>query len=516
MTAGRALVVCLDALGDLVLRQPLLSGLVDSGLQVTVAVRDLCAPLVPFLDPRLRLMRAPVDPYTLTEQTGPSLEALKARIEDARPDLLVFPSFTRSFAEEWLLRTVAAPRVAAFTTVPRKAARRWLATLLPGDDLDTPVSPTISASAPEDAHEATRSAALGAAILGRAFPGRDPVLTLPDDVRAQAAAQLTALGLAPGGYAFGCPGGTANHALKGWPARSFAEQVVHLQRRHSLPVLLSGVAAESERLDAVTAAAAEQGVTAHRHTGDADGLALLLGLIAHSRLYVGTDTGPMHFAAALGVPVVALFGGGHWPRFVPLARRSFVATQALPCFGCDWDCWLQEPACVTDVDPAAVREGVDWILSEAPDERRVHRGVPLDARAERLLRSAHARRKTRDTAWGDAIEHAQREAAARLALLEETGRRLQEVDAARHADAAELTGYIRTLEENGAERLRVIEVLDAQVKELQATVSGEQAELSGLQAELSGRQAELSGLQAQLDRTLRRRLGRWLRRRRQG
>ncbi|HET9317622.1 MAG TPA: glycosyltransferase family 9 protein, partial [Vicinamibacteria bacterium] len=403
MTASRALVVCLDALGDLVLRQPLLSGLADSGLQVTVAVREVCAPLVPFLDPRLRMMRVDVDPYALGEQTGPSLEALKARIDEAPPDLLVFPSYSRSFAEEWLLRRVPAARVAGFPTVPHKSARRWLAALLPGEDVDAPVPLAIAATVAPGADEGARVAALGAAILGRALKHPEPVLTVPDDVRAAAAARLAALGLAPGGYVFGCPGGTANHALKGWPARSFAEQVVHLQRRHSLPVLLSGVASEGERLDAVAAAAAEQGVATHRYLGDQDGLPLLLGLIAHSRLYLGTDTGPMHFAAALGVPVVALFGGGHWPRFLPLARRSFVATQALPCFGCSWDCWLQEPACVTDVDPAVVREGVDWILGPAPDERRVHQGTPLDPRAERLLRSAHARRQAREAMWGDAI-----------------------------------------------------------------------------------------------------------------
>jgi ADP-heptose:LPS heptosyltransferase len=487
MNAGRALVVCLDALGDLVLRQPLLSALLDAGLEVELVVRDVCAPLVPFLDPRLRVMRAAVEPYSLTADSGPSLEALKARIEASGPDLLVFPSFTRSFAEEWLLRTVSAPRVAAFANAPRLAVRRWLATLLPDHDLGAPVPVGIAATVGVDAHEAERSLALGSAILGRPLPDRDPLLTLPDEVRSAAAERLSALGLAPGRYAFGCPGGTANHALKGWPARAFAEQVAHLHRRHALPVLLSGLPAESERLEAVAAAAAEQGVTVPVHLGDADGLPALLGLIAHSRAYVGTDTGPMHFAAALGVPVVALFGGGHWPRFLPRARRSFVATQRLPCFRCDWDCWLQEPACITEVDPGVIRDGIDWILSDAPDERRVHEGAALDPRAERLLRSAHARRQARELRWGDAIERAQRDSAERLALLEDAGRRLEEVDRARHADAAELTGYIRTLERDNAERLRLIERLDAMVKEREARVDTLQKRVDAWNRTLEGR-----------------------------
>ena len=493
MTAGKALVACLDTLGDLVLRQPLLSGLLDGGLDVGVVVRDVCAPLVPFLDPRLQVMRAGVDPYSLGEEAGPRLDALKKEIEAAGPDLLVFPSYRRSFAEEWLLRCVAAPRVAAFATVPRTPARKWLAQLLPGQDLETPAPVAISATVPEDAHETSRNAALGAAILGHSLPERDPILTLPEKLRSKAAKRLSALGLTPGGYVFGCPGGTANHALKGWPAHGFADQVVHLHRRHGLPVLLSGVAGESDRMDAVATAAAEHGVTVKVHVGDVDGLPMLLGLIAHSRLYVGTDTGPMHFAAALGVPLVALFGGGHWPRFLPRARRSFVATQALPCFRCDWDCWLQEPACITSVDPATVRDGIDWILGDTPDERRVHEGVPLDERAERLLRSAHARRQAREKVWGEVIERAQRDAAERLAELHDAGRRLQEVDALRQAGVAELTGYIRALEGDNAARLDVIEKLDARANELLAHLQVQMEARDAAVAELTGYIRALEG-----------------------
>ncbi len=465
MTAGKALVVCLDTLGDLTLRQPLLSALLDGGLEVGVVVREAYAPLVPFLDPRLGVVTTDVDPYLPHADTGSKLEALESTIASARPDLLVFSAYTRSFADEWLLRRTSA-RTVAFRSPALRSMRGWLAPLLPGVDLETPAVVGTSVDVPEDAHEVERNAALGEAILGRPLPARDPSITLPEAVRASAATRLAALGLSPGGYVFGCPGGTANHALKGWPPRSFAEQVVHLHQRHGLPVLLSGLESESERLQAVAQAAAERDVPVTVHVGDTDGLPMLLGLIAHSRLYLGTDTGPMHFAAALDRPVVALFGGGHWPRFLPRARRAFVATQALPCFRCDWNCWLDQPYCILEVRPETVREGLDWILGPEPDERRVHEGDVLDDRTDRFLRSAYARRQAREKVWADTIEHAQDDARERLVQLEDAGRRLQEVDRARHADAAELTGYIRTLEGDNAARLRVIETLQEKLDEV--------------------------------------------------
>src|SRR5207247_4436511 len=48
----------------------------------------------------------------------------------------------------------------------------------------------------------------------------------------------------------------------------------------------------------------------------------LLALTQLSAGYVGHDTGPMHVAAAMGKPVLAVYGGGTWPRFRPAVTPS--------------------------------------------------------------------------------------------------------------------------------------------------------------------------------------------------
>jgi heptosyltransferase-1 len=48
----------------------------------------------------------------------------------------------------------------------------------------------------------------------------------------------------------------------------------------------------------------------------------LIALTRRASLFVGGDTGPMHLAAALGVPVVALFGPTRPDRNGPYATRS--------------------------------------------------------------------------------------------------------------------------------------------------------------------------------------------------
>jgi len=50
----------------------------------------------------------------------------------------------------------------------------------------------------------------------------------------------------------------------------------------------------------------------------------LIALTRRASLLVGGDTGPMHLAAALGVPIVALFGPTRPERNGPYATRSVV------------------------------------------------------------------------------------------------------------------------------------------------------------------------------------------------
>ena len=50
----------------------------------------------------------------------------------------------------------------------------------------------------------------------------------------------------------------------------------------------------------------------------------LIALTRRARIFIGGDTGPLHLAAALGIPVVAIFGPTDPARNGPYATRSIV------------------------------------------------------------------------------------------------------------------------------------------------------------------------------------------------
>ncbi len=58
-------------------------------------------------------------------------------------------------------------------------------------------------------------------------------------------------------------------------------------------------------------------------------------LIARSALVVSGDTGPMHMAAALGTPQIALFGPTSPAWYGPRGGRSLTLARPVPCGPCD-------------------------------------------------------------------------------------------------------------------------------------------------------------------------------------
>jgi lipopolysaccharide heptosyltransferase II len=69
------------------------------------------------------------------------------------------------------------------------------------------------------------------------------------------------------------------------------------------------------------------------------GISEAVSLIKRARLFIGNSTGPMHIAAALRVPIVAIFGNIHpmdsYKKWGPFSRNSIVVQKAVGCLECN-------------------------------------------------------------------------------------------------------------------------------------------------------------------------------------
>ncbi len=98
------------------------------------------------------------------------------------------------------------------------------------------------------------------------------------------------------------------------------------------------------------------------------------GILERCHLFVGNDSGPMHVAAALGVPIVAIFGPGTPERTSPFTPEGkvVIVSRRYPCSPCRQDFFREcppspagKPFCLEEIQVEEVEEAALRLLRAA-------------------------------------------------------------------------------------------------------------------------------------------------------
>lgn len=195
------------------------------------------------------------------------------------------------------------------------------------------------------------------------FDERALVLVPGVEADARVSALMSQHQLATHGFVHVHP--TSRWRFKCWPAPHVAALVDELGARGLRIVLTSAPdAAERAFISDVLAQARSRPV-------DLSGqltLKELAALTAHARLFVGVDSAPMHIAAAMRTPAVALFGPSGEVEWSPWnVPHRIVAANEFPCRPCGYDgCGGGKISeCLTTIAPPRVLAAIDDLLSGA-------------------------------------------------------------------------------------------------------------------------------------------------------
>jgi lipopolysaccharide heptosyltransferase II len=202
--------------------------------------------------------------------------------------------------------------------------------------------------------------------LGIESGALEPVVTVPEAVRASARSFLVERGWNESAPLIVFAPGAAYGTAKRWIPRYVASVASMLVQKHNATCMLVGSRADStttrQILACLDAGAASQVIDV---TGDTT-IEMLAGLLGIAEACVSNDSGAMHFAAAVGTPVVALFGPTNEYETSPLTRhgrRTAVLTHPVWCRPCMLRECPIDHRCMTGITPERVFDTLTRLTS---------------------------------------------------------------------------------------------------------------------------------------------------------
>ena len=252
---------------------------------------------------------------------GPKFVAAKLRPRQYDTALLL----TNSFSTALIARIAGIPRRIGYDrdarrlllTDPIKAARtnKGAFAMVPAVNAYWTLASSIAGDAPDPpAPDQALSSTHAPLILP---PNVRMSLTPTESEQAHADNMLASADVQPDErFAILNPGG--NNPAKRWPADRFAAVADHLAKSYHLRVLINTAPAEIDIARQIIDAAASDPVALADHNST---LGALKPLCQRAAIMLTNDTGPRHIAAAMGAPVVSLFGPTD-PRWTTIPVRA--------------------------------------------------------------------------------------------------------------------------------------------------------------------------------------------------
>ncbi|MDD5561076.1 MAG: lipopolysaccharide heptosyltransferase II [Candidatus Omnitrophica bacterium] len=147
-----------------------------------------------------------------------------------------------------------------------------------------------------------------------------------------------------------------------WPAANFAQVAEILARRHSFKILIVSGPKDTLLANMIANKIGEQAVNLSGKTS----VSHLASVLKRCVLFISNDSGPVHIASSLGVPVVSIFGrnqpGLSPRRWGPLGRKDKYLHKDVGCIQCLAHNCKKEFACLKAISVEDVLAAVESIL----------------------------------------------------------------------------------------------------------------------------------------------------------
>ncbi len=227
-------------------------------------------------------------------------------------------------------------------------------------------------------HEVDYGLKLAQAAGARPEPNdRIPTLSVTPQTSLEAEQLLQQAGVQLDKPIIACHVSSNNGQSKRWPIPYWARVIDQLVGQDGVNVILTGAPGDLPLIAAIQQRAHEQPVNLAGQTS----LAQLAAILQRADLVITGDSGPMHIAAAVGTPLIAIHGPTDPAMSGPVSPLATVLRSDIwcsPCYtakGGPADCRFFTTQCMKDITPEQVLTVIREKLQRDTTQEESHRGV---------------------------------------------------------------------------------------------------------------------------------------------
>lgn len=145
---------------------------------------------------------------------------------------------------------------------------------------------------------------------------------------------------------------------KRWPAYKYSELASLLQEKNTAQIVIIGSETEVPLAEHIATDMPEKPFILAGQTS----LSRLAAIISFSSVFISNDSGPMHLANALKIPVIALFGPTEPLRTGPYQNPYTLFHKGAPCWPCSYRACPYDHRCMINISAQEVFEACQKYL----------------------------------------------------------------------------------------------------------------------------------------------------------
>lgn len=196
---------------------------------------------------------------------------------------------------------------------------------------------------------------------------RYPALSVSESAHQEIQQLLAARGVLPGRPLIACHVSANNGQAKRWPVPYWATLLDLLMREEHAQIVLTGAPVDLPLIEKITSRMSEVPLNLAGQTS----LTQLAALLQQADLLISGDSGPMHMAAAVGTPLIAIHGPTDPALSGPVSKQATILRSDIWCSPCyeardTADCRFFTTQCMKNVLPTQVLAVARERLQEQP------------------------------------------------------------------------------------------------------------------------------------------------------